>query len=337
MVAIHSRLLAAGTAALAASLLLSAPLASAAPDPDAAGRAAGFLVANLVDGNHLTSEFGDESITADAVLALVAADRDSDAATIDAMVAYLEERAPGYATSPEAAAKLTVVAVATKRDPAAFGGTDLVSLVSAGVQPDGSFGAFPGPYASGLGLIALSATGTDIPPAMAQWLLERADPGGGWGYEPGQPADADSTGMAILGLKAVPQPDASITAGIEAATAWAVGAQQPDGSWPGFAPVNSTAVLGQALQAAGIDQPEATAYLVELQQADGGLPTGAEGATGSDQLATAQGTLLLAGTSYLAPAGTAAAPYWTPANIVAWAVLAALGIAVVVVAVKQPR
>ncbi|MEN0071081.1 MAG: prenyltransferase/squalene oxidase repeat-containing protein, partial [Propionicimonas sp.] len=305
---------------------------------DAAARAAGYLVAGLVDGNHLTSDFGNESITADAVLALVAAGRDEDAAAIDAMVGYLEQQTPSYATSPEAAAKLVIVALATGKDPAAFGGTDLVAAVSAGVQADGSFGSFPGPYASGLGLIALAGTGSEIPAAMTDWLVGRADAGGGWGYEPGQPADADSTGMAILGLKALPEPTEAATAAIDAAVAWAGTARQADGSWPGFAPVNSTAVLGSALQAAGVEQPEAVAYLVGLQQADGGLPTGAEGATGSDPLATAQGTLLLAGASYLSPApAAAAAPGWDTTNVVLWGVIAALAVGVGVAVLARRR
>lgn len=331
------RLLAAGVAAIAASVFLSAPPASAAADPQAAERAAGYLAANLVDGNHLTSEFGDESITADAVLALVAAGRDQDAGAIDAMVGYLEQQTPGYATTPESAAKLVIVALATEHDPAAFGGTDLVSLVSGGVQPDGSFGAFPGPYASGLGLIALAGTGSEIPPAMAQWLVDRADPAGGWGYEPGQPVDADSTGMAILGLTALPEPTQATTAALDAAITWAGTARQPDGSWPGFAPANSTAVLGSALQAAGVEQPEAVAYLVGLQQADGSLPTGAPGGA-SDPLATAQGTLLLAGASYLSPVPEpAAAPVWNTTNLVLWGAIVALGVGVGIFLVIRRR
>lgn len=332
------RLLAVGTAALAAPFLLIAPIASAQPDTAAAQRAAGFLVGKLVDGNHLTSEFGDESITADSVLALVAADRAADAGAVDAMVAYLEERAPGYATSPEAAAKLILVALATDHDPADFGGTDLVATVTAGVGEDGSFGAFPGPYASGLGLIALARTDNEIPPAMIDWLLSRTATGGGWGYDAGQPADADSTGMAILGLTAVPDPSAEVTAAIDAAVAWAGSARQPDGSWAGFAPVNSTATLGSALQVVGVDQPEAVAYLTGRQLPDGGLPTGAEGGTAADLLATAQGTLLLAGTSYLDPApASVTAPAGNPNAILWWGVVVALGAAVGVIAAVQRR
>jgi len=331
------RLLAAGVTALAVSVSLSAPVAAAAADPDAAGSAAGYLVTNLVDGNHLISDFGNESITADAVLALVAADRDEDAAAIDAMVGYLEQQAPSYATSPEAAAKLVIVALATGKDPAGFGGTDLVSLVKAGVQPDGSFGAFPGPYASGLGLIALARTGSEIPAAMTDWLVGRADPAGGWGYEPGQPADPDSTGMAILGLKALPQPTEATTAAIDAAVTWAGSARQADGSWAGFAPVNSTAVLGSALQEAGVEQAEAVAYLVGVQQPDGGLPTGAEGGAASDPLATTQAGLLLAGTSYLSPVPETTEPGWDATNIALWGLIAALGIGVAIAMVVRRR
>ncbi len=330
------RLLAVGTTALAASLLLVAPIASAQPDTAAAQRAAGYLVGNLVDSDHLTSEFGDESITADAVLALVAAGRAEDAATVDAMADYLEARTPGYATSPEAAAKLTLVALATDRDPRAFGGTDLVAAVAAGVQPDGSFGAFPGPYASGLGLIALARTDTAIPAPMIDWLLARAADGGGWGYDQDQPADPDSTAMAILGLSAVSDPTAEVTAAIDAAVAWATGSRQPDGSWPGFAPVNSTATLGSALQETGVDQPEAVGYLTAAQLPDGSLPTGAEGATAGDLLATAQAALLLAGGSYLTPA-TASGSGGVGTPLLWWGFVAVLAVGVGVGAALQRR
>ncbi len=330
------RLLAVGTTALAASLLLVAPSAAAEPDTAAAGRAAGYLVGQVADGDHLTSEFGDESITADAVLALAAAGRSEDTATIDALLGYLEGRTAQYATSPESAAKLTLVALATGRDPRSFGGTDLVSAVSAGVQPDGSFGAFPGPYASGLGMIALAGSGEPVPATMTDWLVSRAAPEGGWGYDQGQPADADSTAMAILGLRALPEPSETAAAAVEAAVAWAQATRQPDGSWAGFAPVNSTALLGSALQAAGLDQPEAVAYLAGLQLPDGGLPTGVAGATTPDLLATTQATLLLAGDSYLSLAqGPQQAPAGNPNAVWWWVLVAVLAAGVGVMARVQ--
>lgn len=300
------RLLAAGTAT-AALLLLAAPAAPAAaadPGAGAAQKAAAYLAANLVDGDHLTSQFGDESITADAVLALVAAGRPEDAGTIDAAAQYLEAHAAGYATTPEAAAKLALVALATERDTSSFGDVDLLAAVKEGVQPDGAFGSWPGPYASGLGLVALATAGEETPAAMVDWLVQRAEPGGGWGYEPGQPADADSTGMAILGLAAVDAPSNEVTGAIASAVEWAGAARRADGSWPGMAPVNSTAVLGSALVATGAEQPESVAWLEALQADDGGLPAAADGP--ADLLATAQGALLLAGASYLDLASQAA-------------------------------
>ncbi|MEA4943272.1 MAG: prenyltransferase/squalene oxidase repeat-containing protein [Propionicimonas sp.] len=333
----HHRLLLATTAATA-TLLISAPLAVAAPDTTGAQAAAGYLTSQLVDGSHLTSEFGDQSITADAVLALVAAGRAEDKPAIEAMTGYLEQTAATYtATGPEAAAKLTLVTLATGADPAAFGGQDLPAQIKDGVAADGSFGAFPGPYASGLAMVALTRAGQEIPQPMVDWLLSGAAEGGGWGYDPSQPADADSTGMALLGLAAVPSPGDQVTAAIDAGTAWAVANRSADGSWPGFAPVNSTATLGSALVALGTDQPESVAYLLSQQQPDGGLATGADGATGADLLATAQGTLLLAGASYLdlAPAATAAlAPGM---EIPLWSLVGLIGLAIVAVVVVEYR
>lgn len=290
----RTRLLAVGLAAVVATSSVVLP-AQAAPNPEAAARAAAFLVAQVGDGDHLVSEFGNEGITADAVLALAAVADPAHAATVDRLVGYLETQAPAYsAASPEGAAKLALVAVAVGDQPEDFGGVDLVAKVAGGVKADGSFGAYPGPFAQSLGILALARAGEPVPDPMVSWLTAQQDAAsGGFGYAPGQPADADNTGMALLALTAV-QAEAAKPAA-KAAADWAAANRAADGSWAGFSPVNSTAVMGMALHAAGADVSGSVDWLAQQQQADGGLPN----AGASDLLATAQGTLLLAGQSYL--------------------------------------
>ena len=294
------RTLAVGIAA-AIALVTASLTAYAAPDQDAAAKAAAYLAAQIGDADHLTSEFGDEGITADATLALQAVDGSQYRATVDRLVGYLKAQAPGYvASSPEGAAKLALVAVAVGEDARDFGGVDLVKAVTEGIKDDGSFGSYPGPFAQSLGIMALRRAGEPVPEAMITWLVAQQDTAtGGFGYEIGQPADADNTGMALMALTAVTSDGGA--AAKQAATDWATKNQSPDGSWAGYSPVNSTAVMGMALEETGADVAGAVAWTADQQQEDGGLPVSGT----SDLLATAQGALLLSGASYLSisPAG----------------------------------
>lgn len=288
------RMLAAGIAAAIAFVTATAP-AQAAPDHDAAAQAAAYLAAQIGDADHLTSEFGDEGITADATLALQAVNDSQYRDTVNRLVGYLKTQAPAYvSTSPEGAAKLALVAAAVGEKPREFGGVDLVQTITDGIKDDGSFGAYPGPFAQSLGIIALKRSGEPVPESMVSWLMGQQDKAsGGFSYEAGQPADADNTGMALMALTAVPS-DASAAA-TQAAADWAAKNQSPDGSWAGYSPVNSTSVMGMALQETGVDVAKAVAWTADQQQDDGGLPVAGK----SDLLATAQGTLLLSGVSYL--------------------------------------
>ena len=311
------RLLAVGIAALLA-LAPSIQPAHATPNSAAANKAAAYLAAQIGDGDHLTSDFGNEGITADAALALKAVDDSVHSATVTRLVNYLKAQAPAYTEqSPEGAAKLALVAVAVGEKPRDFGGVDLVARITAGTLPDGSFGAYPGPFAQSLGIIALKRSGADVPESMLTWLVAQQDKAsGGFGYAAGQPADADNTGMALLAFTAADS--TTVSAARQAATAWATTNQAADGSWAGYSPVNSTAVMGMALQAGGTDVSKAVAWTAQQQQADGGLPNAGK----SDVLATAQGVLLLAGASYLS----------LPAAGTSWITWTLAGAAVVIVA-----
>lgn len=284
--------------------LLLSPLAVQAADPAAAAKAGGYLVSQAT-----TAAAGETGPLVDTALGLLAA---GDPAASDAaapLVAKARDAAATYAaTAPEAAAKLAILADAAGADPKDFGGTDLVATVTAGVKADGAFGAYPGAWASGLGLVALERADADVPDAMVTYLLAQANDDGGFGYAAGQPSDADNTGMALVALAAAE--DAPGVAGARAkALAWAEDQQADDGSWAGYNPVNSTAIMAMGVQASGGDNADAVAFLTGVQAADGSFAD--QGAP--NLLATAQAALPLGGVTYLDVAQASATPDAAPA------------------------
>ncbi|MCL1838601.1 MAG: terpene cyclase/mutase family protein [Propionibacteriaceae bacterium] len=273
----------------------SVPDANAA-DMDAAHEAAAFITSQLVGGDHLESPFGNESITADAVLALLATQSSDFDAEIASMGRFLAQ-SPYVSSGPEAASKLAIVATAIGADPRTFGSFDLIAAIKAGIGADGAFGSYPMPYSSALAIIALIRSGEDVDPQLVSWLIEQAEPDGSFSFQKGGSADPDNTGMVIQALSALDNLSAQASQTLENAKRWAQDSQQADGSWIGFASVNSTALLGSSLLVTGVDQTKAITYLAQTQAASGGLPAnpGAE----PDLLATAQAILLLSEQSYL--------------------------------------
>lgn len=280
-----SRLLVTALVALL-GLLGSATPARAASDAEAAASAARWVAAQA-------TTITEPSVAADALLALAAG---GDGSTSDEAATLLEllrtQGATYAASSPEAAAKLAIALEAVGEDPRTFlGDTDLIAAVEAGIGADGAFGSYPGPFASGLGMTALSRAGADVPDAMVTHLLTfvNADGGFGWGAEP---SDADASALGLLGLLAANSSDAQAArAGVEA---WAAANQAPDGSWSGFNTVNSTAVMASSLETAGVSQDTALAFLVGQQQPSGAFLSG----DADDLTATTQAALMLAGVSY---------------------------------------
>ncbi len=285
---------------IAATLLLLPAVQAHAEDLDAANKAGEYVVSQIA--NNATGEVGS---TVDSILALFATGDSGLAAQADPLVETVKQQASGYVESgPEAAAKLAILATALGENPTSFAELDLINAITTAVADDGSFGAFPGAFSSSLGIIALGRADVEIPEAMVSFLLAGANEDGGFGYATDQPSDADSTGMVLQALAVVPATDATSKA-LEAATEWATGNQAKDGSWAGYNPVNSTAVMGMGLLAVGKASDEATAYLVSQQLADGAMPDNGE----SNLLATSQAALLLGGVSYVSvvqPGGDAA-------------------------------
>lgn len=231
---------------------------------------------------------------ADQVLALASTDGDEYSGRIGVLVNTLIEQAEEYSQeSPEAAAKLSIVASATGQDPADFGGVDLTTLVAQSVRVDGSYGQYPGPFASGLAMVAMTRAGTDVPASMISYLLSapfrQAD--GCFGVAEDEPSDADSTAMAIVGLRAIESPHTALA---KAETCLAA-MQESDGSFASASPVNSTGLAAPLLPEDASDK--ARDYVISQQIDDGALTTG-DADTG-DLMASTQGIFALTQQTYL--------------------------------------
>ena len=108
-----THLLAVGLAAMCALATTALP-AAATVDAPATAEAAAYVAAQIVDGDHVTSPWGDVGATADSLLALEASGDAQYDDEIAAMLGYLKTNAASYAADgPEAAAKLAIVAAAT--------------------------------------------------------------------------------------------------------------------------------------------------------------------------------------------------------------------------------
>lgn len=337
--------------------------AGAADDP--VTRAADSIVATFQPGT--AKPYGDVGAAADSLLALAATADDRYASGINGILAFLKKQAKTYvkpkAAGTSGAAKLALVAAATGSSATSFGGVNLIAIIKAGVGRKGSFGGWPGPFASGTAMVALARNGEKVPKKMVTYLLSYAEPrtdgkGGGFACttypfeaRTGCPAaDPDSTAMAVLGLQAAGSAKAKAAAA--SALEWLRETQRPDGSWTNYAPVNSTSLAGPLFPAESEQFARAVGYLLTQQLPEGALTTGAD--PGANLLATQQGVLGLTGTTYAtlgeatpvplpAPAATTA-PTVAPASdsgaAVAWSLgilaLIAAGVVTYFVAGRRP-
>ena len=240
---------------------------------------AAYLVGRLTDGTHLESSFDDGQggtvtfvdygLTADLALALASAN--SQDATLAKVVGYLRAHVGDYvdhtgvAGGPYSgsAAKLAVLAESTGQDPAAFGGVNLLTLLTGNVCTSGNpdpnafdpctaAGDFRGAYSGvsqALGVLALGRAGVAVPaPALTRLgQLQCAD--GGFSsvlIAPGTDctSDVDTTGYAVQALSLQPSGQASVARGWE----YLRSVQSADGGWSGAAGVNSNST-GLATQA----------------------------------------------------------------------------------------
>lgn len=290
-----------------------------------ATRAADYIVSTFTTGD---KPYGDVGSAADSLIALAAADDGSHADQIASILDFLHKNAADYvkpdASGSTGAAKLALAAAAAKADAKDFGGVDLVANVKAGIGTDGSFGSYPGPFSSGLAMMALARNGEQVADPMVDFLLSYAEPrsgetGGGFGCATYPfkadgdcpAADPDSTAMAVLGLQA--SGSAKATKAAADALDWLAANQQSDGSWKNYSPVNSTGLAGPLFPVGSEQATKATAYVVSQQLDSGALTTGEDDK--ANLLATQQGIFALTGHTY-ASVGSDAAPSASPSPTV---------------------
>ena len=286
-------------------------------------KAADYIVSTFKPGK--ADQFGDVGSAADSLIALVStgdAKYDDDIAGI---VAFLQKNAKTYVSAKNAgtagAAKLAVAAAAVHADATSFGGVDLIAEITGGIGADGAFGAFPGPFSSGMAMVALARNDARIPDSMVDYLLTYQEPrsgtdGGGFGctvhpYDPAgdcPKADPDSTAMAVLGLQAAGTDKATTAA--NAALEWLKGMQMADGSWQNYSPVNSTGLVGPLFPPDSDQATRATAYVVSKQLKSGALTTGTTDK--ANLIATQQGIFALTGVTYATVGGSAGQPSASP-------------------------
>lgn len=288
-----------------------------------ANKAADFIVSTFKPGT--ATPYGEVGSAADSLIALASTGDTSYDDDIAGILAFLQKNAKTYVGAKSAgtagAAKLAVAAAAAKADARSFGGVDLIAEITGGVGADGAFGAFPGPFSSGMAMVALARNGAAIPATMVDYLLTYQEPrngtdGGGFGcttypFDPSgdcPKADPDSTAMAVLGLQA--EGSGKATTAADAALDWLKGMQMADGSWQNYSPVNSTGLAGPLFPADSDQATRATAYVVSKQLASGGLTTGTTDK--ADLVATQQGIFALTGVTYATVGGAAAPASATP-------------------------
>jgi NACalpha-BTF3-like transcription factor len=219
----------------------------------------------------------DAGTTVDAIIALAAARAqgvDTGTAIEDA-IAYLasDDVALVYEqTGVGQAAKLVLALVAAGEDPADFVTTNPLAIVENGQdEATGLYGS--GIYDHAYALLALAATGSDVPESAIEALAATQIDNGGWAFDASMEADmADSntTAMVIQALVATGNGDHSaVQSGLEYLLTVLSdnGAGYAQGS---EADANSTALVAQAYLAT---QGDATTLLGALSMYQG--PSGA--------------------------------------------------------------
>lgn len=297
------------SATASSSVTASAPASSASPSTSATTAASSSPSATVskqaisakaasagafINGHLPTADDGAAAVI-NAILGLSAADACTYAPTIRSLIANLKAQAVDYVgTNPGRAAKLAILASAIGEDPTSFAGLDLLAIVAAGTLPSGQVGTYASSFVQSYAVIAYVRAGQPVPPAVLSNLVASQDASGAFGYDfGGFNADYDTTGLAIQALHAA----GGNAPAIAAAVAWALSQQNAQGYWPNpYSPVDSTGLLGSALELVGTSSGGATAWLESQQLADGGFPA-AIGSTTSDLMATSDALWLLARTS----------------------------------------
>ncbi len=277
--------------------------ATTSPSPSATAKTASTTTKTAISNaakylaQNLPTEDDGAGASAQTILGLAAAGDCSYASTIRSQVAALKQQASAYIKdNPGRAATLAITASAVGEDPTDFGGIDLIQEIANGTDAGtGQVGSSASSFVQSLAIIAYARAGQTIPAAMLTNLTSSQDSTGAFGYSYGGTfySDYDTTGLAIQALHAAGGQDSVIAK----AVAWASAEQNSSGYWPNpYSPVNSTGLLGSALELVGTDTGKATTWMVSQQLKDGGLP-GVLNGTDSNRWATQEGLYLLTGTT----------------------------------------
>lgn len=260
------------------------PALSPVASPVAAGEGADVQAATrwLIDQQLENGAFAgfsgeaDAGTTVDALTALVAADQaGADTGTsIEDALAYLAsgDVALVYAqTGVGQAAKLTLALAAAGENPREFAGVDPASIVEAGQNDEtGIYGG--GLYDHAYAMMALVATGSDVPASALNALVTTQAENGGWAFDGSMDpamADSNTTAMIVQALVASGNADHEV---MSAAQEFLAGTTTENGAAyaPGAdADANSTALVLQAMLATGEDTARLEAAL-ETFQTDSG-------------------------------------------------------------------
>jgi len=171
---------------------------------------------------------------------------------------YLDDFAEGGINAGQAAKLIVLVTAplglsATAFDPEGDGATNLVAIIDAGAQPNGSYGAF---NATLYAAIAKRLVSGSVPANTLAYIRAAQEASGGFNYlgDPnGNFADVDTTAAAIEALAAANVPGTDTD--LRQALAFLAYAQRPNGAWQSFGSddPNSTSMAMLGITAAGFD------------------------------------------------------------------------------------
>jgi hypothetical protein len=271
-------------ATIATALVLLAMPAAAGAAGQVRARAGAAYLADRQKANGSIPAFSALGSTADAVLALTAADAQPRARTRAIGFLRRQVRKDRLDTIGEVG-KVLMAVVASGRDPRSFGDTNLVKDLRSQVGNDGHIGDAT-VFDQALGILALEATGIRPARRVTRWLADAQCPVGGWSFDAPYAsgtddencddgtgndfftADTNTTSYAVMAL-------ADVGRSGEAASPFPFLKAARDvthGGW-GYTPdfetdANSTALVIQAYVAAGRRIPKGAMKALRALQPD---------------------------------------------------------------------
>jgi hypothetical protein len=180
--------------ALAAALALSVVPASAVTNKSRARTAAGYIARQQEDNGSIVS-FSVYGSTADAIVALVAAQRGDK--PIARALGFLERRVRNgmVFNDPDIGVlgKIVMAVEATGENARNFGGRNLVRRIANLERPSGRLGRGTEVYSHGLLMLALRAADRGVPGNVSSWLANAQCGDGGWAFDDPPGPDDDDT------------------------------------------------------------------------------------------------------------------------------------------------